>query len=290
VSYAKLYSTITESSLWSEPCEVRVLFMSMLARADATGYVEAAVPGLARIANLTVKQTEDALAVLMSPDPYSKSQVEEGRRIVKVERGWMLVNYEDYRNRRDEEARREYMRNLMRERRKSADGSVSNVSTDVSNVSSDVSRICLQLATVSSSKPPLAQAEAEAAPYAEANAVNIKEGEAGKPATPAPKPAKHRRLTPVRDNPPTIREVCDYANERVAAGYGTLNPNEFFNRNEAAGWVHGRNGSKDVVDWRAHYRAWDKPAPVEESTGGYTQDQMDALAEIEAKIAAGEVP
>lgn len=116
-----------------------------------------------------------------------------------------------------------------------------------------------------------------------------KEGEAGKPATPEPKQAKHRRLTPVRDNPPTIREVCDYANERVAAGYGTLNPNEFFNRNEAAGWVHGRNGSKDVVDWRAHYRAWDKPAPVEESTGGYTQDQMEALAEIEAKIAAGVV-
>lgn len=115
------------------------------------------------------------------------------------------------------------------------------------------------------------------------------EREAGKPATPEPKPAKHRRLTPVRDNPPTIREVVAYADERIRAGFGTLSPYEFFDRNEAAGWVHGRNGSKDVVDWRAHYRAWDKPAPVEESTGGYTQDQMDALAEIEAKIAAGVV-
>jgi len=111
---------------------------------------------------------------------------------------------------------------------------------------------------------------------------------AGKPATPTPKPAKHRRLTPVRDNPPTIQEVCDYANERVAAGFGTLNPNEFFNRNEAAGWVHGRNGSKDVVDWRAHYRAWDKPAPPEDTTGGYTQEQLDLIREVEAEAQAVE--
>ena len=92
----------------------------------------------------------------------------------------------------------------------------------------------------------------------------------------------------MRDNPPTIQEVCDYANERVAAGFGTLNPNEFFNRNEAAGWVHGRNGSKDVVDWRAHYRAWDKPAPPEDTTGGYTQEQLDLIREVEAEAQAVE--
>ena len=87
MGYAKLFSTITESSLWSESIEVRVLFVSMLAKADAIGFVEAAVPGLARMANLSVNSVNNALTVLESPDPNSKNPANEGRRIAKVDGG-----------------------------------------------------------------------------------------------------------------------------------------------------------------------------------------------------------
>lgn len=117
MAYAKLFSTITESSLWSASKDARLLFMSMLAKADAVGFVEAALPGLARLANLTMPETEGALTELMAPDPYSKSTDCGGARVVKVERGWCLVNYEAYRDRRDEDAKREYMRNYMRDYR-----------------------------------------------------------------------------------------------------------------------------------------------------------------------------
>ena len=117
MAYAKLFSTITESSLWSASKDARLLFLSMLAKADSTGFVEAALPGLARLANLTLKETESALAELMAPDPYSKSPDCEGARVVKVERGWCLVNYEVYRERKDDDTKREYMRNYMREYR-----------------------------------------------------------------------------------------------------------------------------------------------------------------------------
>ena len=117
--YAKLFSTLTESSLWSGSKEARILFISMLARADGTGFVEAALSGLARMSNLTRQETVAALAELSAPDDESKCKMHEGRRIVEVPRGWCIVSYEEHRARRDEEERRRYMREYMRQYRKS---------------------------------------------------------------------------------------------------------------------------------------------------------------------------
>jgi len=111
--YAKLFSSITESSLWCEPNEVRLLFVSMLAKADSSGFVEAALPGLAKLANLTLPEVESAIKSLESPDPHSKNPEHEGRRILKVPGGWMLLNYEEYHSRKGNEERRQYMRDYM---------------------------------------------------------------------------------------------------------------------------------------------------------------------------------
>jgi hypothetical protein len=117
MSFAKLFSTITESSLWGQSKDARLLFVSMLARADQNGFVEAAVTGLARMSNLTLAETQAALAELEAPDPYSKSPEQDGRRVMKCDRGWLLTNYDAYRNRRDDEARREYKARWIKERR-----------------------------------------------------------------------------------------------------------------------------------------------------------------------------
>jgi len=134
MSYAKLFSSITESSLWGEPKEVRILFVTMLAKADANGFVEASLVGLARVSNLSVKETESSIKSLESPDPHSKDLDEhpenEGRRIAKVPGGWCIINYEVYRSRRSDEERREYMKTYMqqyRAKRKPVNGSKHSV-------------------------------------------------------------------------------------------------------------------------------------------------------------------
>lgn len=146
--FAKLFSSITESSLWSEPKEVRLLFVTMLAKADQNGFVEASVPGLARVANLSVSETDTALDCLQSPDPYSKNPDNEGRRVLSVPGGFVLLNYEDYRSRRNTEERREYMRDYIREYRKKACKQPVNSSKQ-------------KKTSVNRSKPRLAKAETE---------------------------------------------------------------------------------------------------------------------------------
>ncbi len=160
MAYAKLFSHITESSLWSASKEARLLFVTLLAKADRVGFFETSIPGLARVANLSLVETEQALAELMAPDPYSKSKAYEGRRVEVVDRGFLVINYQEYRNRRDEEARREYMANLMADRRakdkeKREGKPTKTTGRVVKSESKSVSKSYQR-------KPPLAQAEAEA--------------------------------------------------------------------------------------------------------------------------------
>ena len=118
MGYAKLFSSITESSLWSEPKEVRLLFVTMLAKANSVGFIEAAIPGLARAANLTLEEVQNAITILENPDPFSKNPDCEGRRVIPAPGGWIVLNYEEYRSRQSEDERREYMREYMQNYRK----------------------------------------------------------------------------------------------------------------------------------------------------------------------------
>ena len=102
-SYAKLFSSIVTSTIWSAPDHVRIVWITMMALADRDGVVEASIPGLATVARFTIKQTEDALKVLQAPDPYSRSKTNQGRRIATVDGGWRLVNYEKYREKATKE-------------------------------------------------------------------------------------------------------------------------------------------------------------------------------------------
>jgi len=160
--YAKLMGRITESSLMEEPVMVRYVFMMMLAIADPRGYVIGTHVAIARRMNVSVAEFEDALRELMEPDPDSNSKEHDGRRVIPSdgERGYFLVNYVKYRDTRDEEQRREYMREYMRKRRESE--SVNSVNTG---------------------KPALAKEEVEVKEEAELNLAQ----EPVKPS--APKPA-----------------------------------------------------------------------------------------------------
>ena len=53
--YAKLFSQILESTLWTtESLETKILWITMLAKADQEGIVGSTIPGLAHLAGISV--------------------------------------------------------------------------------------------------------------------------------------------------------------------------------------------------------------------------------------------
>lgn len=73
---------------------------------------------LAALIGSTTKEMQDAIDFLCAPDPSSRSQDYEGRRLVKEGAfQYLMPSHERYRAMRDEEDRREYNRVKKREER-----------------------------------------------------------------------------------------------------------------------------------------------------------------------------
>lgn len=106
--FTKLFSSIVASSIWCEDDKTRIVWITMLALADRNGIVEAALPGLANAARVSVEECRMAVKKFQQPDPDSRSTALDGRRVEKIEGGWKLLNYERYRKKLSAEDRREY--------------------------------------------------------------------------------------------------------------------------------------------------------------------------------------
>lgn len=126
-TYTKLFSTIVASTVWGEPHSTRSVWTTLLALSDRDGIVHGSVPGLARLANATLQETEAALATFLGPDPYSRTPDNGGQRVEAVAGGWRLLNHGLYRDKMTQEQRREYKRKWDREnRRKKSDTNPTN--------------------------------------------------------------------------------------------------------------------------------------------------------------------
>jgi hypothetical protein len=147
--YTKLFSSIITSSIWQEDNATRIVWITMLATADANGLVEGAVPGLAHIARVDLDECQRALMRLQSPDPYSRTQDFDGRRIEPVPGGWRILNYAYYREKGRTRDRTEYMREYQRQRRR-REKQCDNVNQ------------CQPMSTDDNRCNPIAEAEAEA--------------------------------------------------------------------------------------------------------------------------------
>ena len=103
--FTKLHQGILDSSIWLEPDHVRLLWITMLAMSDRNGLVEASVGGLAARARLDREKCREALAVLTGPDEDSRDGT-TGERVEEIEGGWLILNYESYRDRQTEQQRK----------------------------------------------------------------------------------------------------------------------------------------------------------------------------------------
>lgn len=90
-----------------EPDQTRLVWITMLAIADKNGEVQGSIPGLARIAGVSVEATREAINKFLSPDPDSRTKDDEGRRIETIDGGWRLLNYRKYREMASREEARE---------------------------------------------------------------------------------------------------------------------------------------------------------------------------------------
>ena len=105
--FFKAFSSMLDSSVWvGTDKNTKLLWVTMLLMADKRGVVEAGIPGLAARSGLTMDEVDAALKVLQSPDKFSKSKIEEGRRVIPVEGGFKIVTYEFYRAKLVDEEKR----------------------------------------------------------------------------------------------------------------------------------------------------------------------------------------
>lgn len=96
--FTLLWSSLVTSSVWQTSKETRLVWITLLAMKDKDGVVQASIPGMARMAGVTVLECEAALNELSSPDKYSRTKANEGRRIAACEGGWHILNHLKYRN------------------------------------------------------------------------------------------------------------------------------------------------------------------------------------------------
>lgn len=110
-TWTPLWSKIVDSSIWSEPDIVRIVFITMLAKKDSDHVVRGTAFNIARWSNKTEAEVIKALKVLAAPDRSRlEKQPFEGRRIEKVEDGWLMLNGEEYRQKVSEEMRKARLR------------------------------------------------------------------------------------------------------------------------------------------------------------------------------------
>lgn len=124
MSFVKLDCAIVDSSLWVER-DTRSIFITALVMAEPHeltaaapqiavdslqetgwmvppgwyGLVRAAGTGIVRRDGLDLVAGMAALRALGNPDPHSRSQRHDGRRLVRINGGYIVLNYFEYRDR-----------------------------------------------------------------------------------------------------------------------------------------------------------------------------------------------
>ena len=169
--YVKIFRQIYDSTV-ADDYDVCCVFIHMLNLADARGVIDMTPASISRITGCPMETLMRAIDKLQSVDKYSRSNAHGGRRIVLLDDhrdwGWFIVNYTKYRAIRDEDHKREYMRNYMRSRRDSGKHLSSDVSSVKHPLATDVKRM---LASVVTSETRLAHTEAEAEAEAEEESI-----------------------------------------------------------------------------------------------------------------------
>lgn len=116
--YTPISSKIVDSSLWCEEDYVIKIFLTMAVKKDGDQVVRGSAFNIAQWSKKTEAEVLEALKILSSPDTKRlEPQPFDGRRIEKVEGGWLILNGKHYQDLMGIINRRAYKAKKERERR-----------------------------------------------------------------------------------------------------------------------------------------------------------------------------
>lgn len=111
--YVKLFTSLYQGTLRGKSDDILV-FTNLLAHCDRNGIVDKHWNAIAQEVGISEKRVKEAIKRLEDKDVDSRTQDNEGRRIIRLDGhrawGWQVTNYAKYRAMRNEEDRREQNR------------------------------------------------------------------------------------------------------------------------------------------------------------------------------------
>ena len=114
MGFTKLDDSILTSSIMKLDSATFKVWIAILSQTkpheEYGGVCRLTIPYIAESCHLSLEQVEQSCALLEAPDKYSRSRVLEGRRLVRNDDGWQVVNYQKYReySHSEVEAQRKY--------------------------------------------------------------------------------------------------------------------------------------------------------------------------------------
>lgn len=121
--YGKIFASLFTGSMRGKG-DLQLVFMYMLANASRDGVCDFMPQCIADATGKTIEVVQDSLRQLESPDNMSRTKTEDGRRIKRIDDerpwGWVIVNYEMYRQIADRDAMRAIERDRKRKQRMSS--------------------------------------------------------------------------------------------------------------------------------------------------------------------------
>jgi len=95
--FNKTFGNITDQSIWLESSNTVVTWVTLMAKADKNGKTSISSERvLAHMANLSLEEVRDALEILEAPNPDDFDQDFEGRKIKRLEDGWLILDYKKW--------------------------------------------------------------------------------------------------------------------------------------------------------------------------------------------------
>jgi hypothetical protein len=217
--YAKIFSQIFDSSIAESP-EVRFTFMDLLILADSDGVVDMTHEAIARRTNRPIDLIRETIRELEGPDKRSRTLTENGSRIKRLDDhrdwGWVIINYDTFRELGTEIQRREKTKVRTRHYRLR----VRENATSVTQCDAGVTPLY---------------------PYP-SPCTDQKGGTGGKPELPLDVSASRKH--------PPLPEVTGYC---VSLGLTEQDGQYFFHHWEGNGWT---NGGKPIKSWKGTIAAW----------------------------------
>ena len=118
--YGKIFDSIYDGTL-VEDWRALITFQQMIVLCDADGTIDMTPSAISKRTSIPIEHIKAGIEILENEDPYSRTEGEDGRRIVRLDDhrpwGWYLVNHEKYKQLQDSDTVRAQNRERKRRQR-----------------------------------------------------------------------------------------------------------------------------------------------------------------------------